>query len=241
MRLLTDLSKKELKAIILTGHKPVRRSITIPSSQKPYVITRLGVGSLITPYGKFWLYNFRINDAWKTYHVLIKAPLDEMLMPVFTDDLPLQVRIDSGCLTGQVFGDMTCDCQQQLYKTMARLTEGIIICIPTQDGRGMGTPFKLTTLLLQEYLGLHTVAAARLLSGSATIDKRDYLGAMAILRFFNIPRGTRIDLATNNPHKLKAVAENGYTMHHRTPVVIKPTLHTKNHLEAKEKYLHHML
>jgi GTP cyclohydrolase II len=84
-------------------------------------------------------------------------------MPHFRDPEDLLVRTDSGCITGQVFHELSCDCRQQLHQAMTDVTrrgEGIIVHIPGQDGRGMGLDFKLATLHIQQRLGADTVQAA---------------------------------------------------------------------------------
>ncbi len=207
-----------------------------------YATERRGVGKLQTPYGLFWQYDFHIDDQWEKYSVLVKADLDADLMPVFHREEQLVLRIDSGCETGQMFHDLTCDCREQLYRTMQKIAdigEGLVINIPRQDGRGMGLPFKLATLRLQDELRLNTVEAASILAPGGVIDVRTYAGAVAILRFFGIPITCEIGLATNNPHKMHVFIENGYKVTDLLPVVIPPTEHTRHHLEAKQKHLGH--
>ncbi len=162
-------------------------------------------------------------------------------MPIFQNPHTITMRIDSGCESGQKFGDITCDCKDQLFLAMreiAKIGEGIMINIPHQDGRGMGNPFKLATLSLQEQLRLTTVEAASVLTNAGPIDKRSYGGVIAILRFLQISERCEICLITNNPYKFKVFEENGYRAK-RVPVAIQPTQHTRRHLEAKQLYLGH--
>lgn len=114
-----------------------------------------------------------------------------------------------------------------------------MINIPHQDGRGMGNPFKLATLSLQEQLCLTTVEAASVLTDAGTIDKRTYAGVIAILRFLRISQKCEIGLMTNNPYKLNVFEENGYRAVAMVPVVIPPTHYTRRHLESKQLYLGH--
>lgn len=190
-----------------------------------------------------WQYDFRINDSWDKYSVIVKAEIDHRtLRPVFADPDHLTLRIDSGCETGQVFHDLTCECSDQLHQaidTIVERGEGMVICIPRQDGRGMGLPFKLGTLWLQHELGVDTVESARLLSEGGEIDTRTYGGVIAILKFFGISNECAINLASNNPRKAGIFQENGYAISEHVPVVIKPTVHTARHLAAKQKHLGH--
>jgi len=233
------------KSTILKAKEPYTKRVVIrtKAGKKEYVVTRHGVGILKTKHGMFYLFNFLINDTWQEYHVLVKANLNNRLMPEFANKKAISVRLDSGCLTGQLFFDKTCDCREQLHLAMEHIErkgEGIIICMPRQDGRGMGTPFKLTTLLLQELHGMDTVEAAEYVAGSKEIDKRDYYGAIAVLKFFNVPQRVELDLFTNNPKKLQAFIDNHYGVPHRMAITIKPTRFTRRHLLAKQTSLGHM-
>jgi len=207
-------------------------------------VTRHGVGILETKHGNFYLFDFNVNDAWKSYLVLVKAELDDNFMPKFKNQNNITLRVDSGCLTGQLLGDQTCECKEQLdeaIKIISQIGEGIIICIPHQDGRGMGLDFKLGTLILQHELGINTVESANLLAQSSKIDTRTYSGAIGILKFLGITEKTKISIATNNPKKLTPFILNGYSIEKTVPLVIEPNEHTREHLQAKKMYLNHTL
>lgn len=208
-----------------------------------YAVERRGIGILKTEHGKFWQYSFAIDDRWERYSVIVKAKLDKkLLVPMFKNKNQLVLRTDSGCETGQVFGDLTCECHDQLHlalKTLEQIGEGMLINIPRQDGRGMGLTFKLATLWIQDVLGVNTMESASLLAPGGVIDIRTYSGVICILKFFGIPTTCRINLATNNPKKADVFAENGYTVADYTPVVIEPNEHTKAHLQAKQDHLGH--
>jgi 3,4-dihydroxy 2-butanone 4-phosphate synthase / GTP cyclohydrolase II len=208
-----------------------------------YSVERKGVGIIETPFGEFWEYYFEINDQWRRYNVIVKAnTLDDMLNPAFQNTERLVLRIDSGCETGQLFGDMTCECHEQLLlamKTLADIGEGMIINIPQQDGRGMTLGFKLSTLLLQKKLNLNTVESASMLAPGGIIDVRTYAGIIAIMKFFGIPTTCDINLASNNPKKALVFAENGYRVTDRVPIIIPPTEYTRHHLAAKQEFLGH--
>lgn len=208
-------------------------------------VVRQGVGILNTPFGKFWHYDFTINDNWRKYSAIVRGEIDTTrLVPLFSDADQLVVRTDSGCETGQLFKDHTCECADQLYlamQTLAQVGEGIIVSIPRQDGRGMGLPFKLATLWLQDVLHINTVESAGLLVPDGVIDTRTYAGVIGILKFFGVPPSRVIQLATNNPDKAGVFRENGYTLGEYVPVIIAPTEHTAQHLRAKHEHLGHNL
>lgn len=211
-------------------------------SRRYFTIERRGLGILTTKYGKFWQYNFQIDDCWGNYSVITKSEIDtETLDPVFKDKKQLTLRVDSGCETSHVFGDLSCECHDQLnlaLKTIAK-NEGMVINIPKQDGRGLGLSFKLATMWLQDTLKVNTVESASMLSPDGSIDIRTYAGAVGILKFFGIKKDCKINLASNNPKKLEVFVANDYKIGKAVPIVIKPTKYTLSHLIAKQKYLGH--
>lgn len=155
------------------------------------------------------LYHVRVNDEWKDYHVLYIGKLDDSRMPdleKIDDNKEIIVRIDSGCLTGMVFNDRTCDCHEQLLISIDSAVKngiGFIIHVPSQDGRGMGIDFKLKTLDEQHYNHLNTVESAKTVSHLDNIDRRTYHGAVGCLKFLGVKNYMRLNIATNNPEKLK--------------------------------------
>lgn len=208
-----------------------------------FIVTRQGVGLIITDFGSFHQFDFNIDDAWGKYSVLFFGRLDEKLMPVFQNKELLLMRIDSGCETGQVFGDRTCECREQLMlamKTVADNKEGLIINVPRQDGRGLGLPFKLATLRLQAQLKMNTIESANAIAPNGIIDVRTYSGIVGILKYFDVPTTTKINLATNNPRKAGLFPENGYAVADYIPVVIPATELTEGHLHAKQKHMGHI-
>lgn len=208
-----------------------------------YNVERRGIGIIKTRYGNFWQYNFAIDDQWGKYSVIIKGDIDkESFDPIFRRKDHLILRTDSGCETGQVFRDMTCECAEQLQLSMKKISEegeGIIIHIPHQDGRGMGLNFKLATLWMQDVLRIDTVESASLLAPCGVIDVRTYSGIICILKFLKIQKEFQINLATNNPKKAEIFQENGYMVIDYVPIVIEPNSFTIEHLRAKQVHLGH--
>lgn len=243
-----NLSKQKVAKfinLIKRSMQPFSKRISVLENgvMRYYQVERRGIGILNTSYGKFWEYNFAIDDQWKKYSVIVKAKIDtDLLIPIFNDKKRLVLRTDSGCETGQLYKDLTCECREQLHlaiKTIAEGEEGMIISIPGQDGRGMGLTFKLATLWIQDELKLNTVESAALLAPGGVIDVRTYSGVIGILKFFGINETCTINLATNNPKKAEVFVENGYSITEYIPIVIEPNSHTKQHLLAKQNHLGH--
>jgi GTP cyclohydrolase II len=106
-----------------------------------------------------------------------------------------------------------------------------------QDGRGMGLPFKLATMQLQDALGMDTVEAAESLAKDSTIDKRTYAGLVCVLIFFAISTSRPIAFATQNPWKESVLIENGYRIAARVSVRIPDAAATARHTMAKRQRL----
>lgn len=254
MTIISEVARKyaRVEAEVLQRVENARRSM-VPRSKRVVVIeqgiehtlkvTREGVGPLNTQFGVFYHFSFYVDDKWTKYSVLVMAELSSDFYPKFKDGRDLLLRIDSGCETGQLFGDRTCECREQLelcLKKIAEKGEGIVVNIPRQDGRGLGLPFKLATLVLQGELGVHTIEASALLDPDGSRDVRTYAGVIGILKFLGIPGETRIHLASNNPKKSLVFAENGYQLCELEPMVVPPTEYTFPHLRAKQELFGHV-
>lgn len=241
---LSEDKVNQCVAIAKKASTPETKVITVSESgcEHRFLVTRCGIGPLVKEKGTVWQFDFRIDDSWNKYSVLVSADIDlETFMPHFHTDKEIILRIDSGCETGQVFGDRTCDCAEQLHIALDEIIEnqGIVINIPHQDGRGLGLPYKLSTLYLQHVLGINTVESASLLSGDGVIDKRSYAGVVALLKFLGISTRARLNFLTNNPFKRSVFQENGYQLQKNTNVHVEPTEFTKHHFEAKKVHLGH--
>ncbi|MHB8362495.1 MAG: GTP cyclohydrolase II [Patescibacteria group bacterium] len=238
------LNTSQITRLIRDSCDPITKKILINQNNiRSYLyVTRTGVGPIKTKYGEFWLFTFMIKDYWKDYEVLIKVDSLKDFDPIFKNK-EILLRIDSGCCTGQVYGDLTCECEPQLKTAMKEITEfgeGIIIHIPSQEGRGFGLSFKLATLFTQKYLGYNTIDSFRLMNSSNLLDKRTYEGVIGILKFLNIEERVKIKLMTNNPDKMTLLEENKFSII-RKAIIIKPNKYTSRNLAAKKKYLKHII
>lgn len=120
-----------------------------------------------------------------------------------------KVRIHSECFTGDVLGSLRCDCGEQLAiskKLIAEHGDGYVIYLRDHEGRGVGLAEKLKAYQLQDQ-GLDTVEANVKLGHP--IDARDWSDVVEILRTLGI---SEITLLTNNPEKVKALRDNGFSV-----------------------------
>ncbi|MBS0267365.1 MAG: GTP cyclohydrolase II [Proteobacteria bacterium] len=152
-----------------------------------------------------------------------------------TSAIPL-VRIHSGCVTGDIFHSLRCDCHQQLQSALRMITDapfGALVYIPYQEGRGIGLFKKIQAYALQDQ-GLDTVDAN--LAVGSPVDARDYSLASRALLDLGF---TEIRLLSNNPDKLKALKLHGIDVVERIAMKFEPNRHNARYLATKRHRLAH--
>jgi GTP cyclohydrolase II/3,4-dihydroxy 2-butanone 4-phosphate synthase/GTP cyclohydrolase II len=148
------------------------------------------------------------------------------------------VRVHSGCVTGDIFHSLRCDCYEQLQKALERMIDsdyGIIIYLPYHEGRGIGLVKKLQAYAAQDR-GLDTVDAN--ISVGAPVDARDYELAAKILKDLN---ATTIELMTNNPLKVEALRGHGIDVVDQLAHVVPASAHNARYLATKKERMAHKL
>ena len=151
--------------------------------------------------------------------------------------LPL-VRLHSGCVTGDIFHSLRCDCYQQLQAALKMVTAvplGAVVYVPYHEGRGIGLFKKIQAYALQDQ-GLDTVEAN--IEVGAPIDSRDYTLAARVLRDLGM---SEIKLLSNNPAKEQALKALGIRVAERVPIVVAPNKFNKRYLETKRKRMAHKI
>lgn len=126
------------------------------------------------------------------------------------------VRLNSACLTGEVFGCDRCDCSWQLWESLRLMKEdgnGVLIYLPDHDGRGAGSHAKAMTYAEQDRHNVSTAEAFDRLGLGR--DSRSYEHAVAVLAY----EGVRdVRLLTNNPDKVACVTAAGISVTTRSLV-----------------------
>ncbi|MGI9524660.1 MAG: GTP cyclohydrolase II [Hyphomicrobiaceae bacterium] len=148
------------------------------------------------------------------------------------------VRVHSGCVTGDIFHSLRCDCFAQLQLSLAKIVEsplGIIIYLPHHEGRGIGLVNKIKAYAEQDR-GLDTVDAN--LSIGAPIDARDYELPAKILKDLG---HEKIELMTNNPLKVEALERHGIEVVEQRRTVTPPSEHNQRYLDTKRERMAHKL
>lgn len=153
------------------------------------------------------------------------------------DAVPV-VRIHSGCVTGDIFHSLRCDCYEQLQAALKVITEapfGAIVYVPYHEGRGIGLFKKIQAYALQDR-GLDTVEAN--IGVGAPVDGRDYdLSARALIDLGMAD----IKLLSNNPAKEQALKAKGIRVVERVPIVVAPNKFNQRYLDTKRKRMAHKI
>ena len=151
---------------------------------------------------------------------------------------PALVRVHSGCVTGDIFHSLRCDCQAQLHAALDKITQtpnAVLVYLPFHEGRGIGLLEKIKAYALQD-TGLDTVDAN--LQLGHPVDARDYTLAGEILTDLGVKQ---IRLMTNNPDKIDALKVAGIEIVEQVPLVVEASAHNARYLDTKRERMSHKL
>ena len=182
--------------------------------------------TLPTSHGDF---KVRIYRDGGTEHLLISAG-------ELNESSGLLVRVHSECLTSEVLGSLKCDCKAQLDTALALIQEhghGAVVYL-RQEGRGIGLGNKIRAYGLQES-GADTVDANRLLGFEDDLRRYDVAGEM--LRAAGVKS---VRLMTNNPEKLKGLAEAGIQIDERVDCVAGINSINRAYVQTKQDRMGHL-
>jgi 3,4-dihydroxy 2-butanone 4-phosphate synthase/GTP cyclohydrolase II len=197
--------------------------------QREKLVHRIVSTKLPSKYGEFQLYLYKSETDSKEHIALVKGEI--------ASNTPTLVRVHSECLTGDVFGSLRCDCNEQLVAAMQLVEKegrGVVLYM-RQEGRGIGLMNKLMAYKLQDD-GLDTVEANEKLGFRA--DLRDYGIGAQILRDLGVGK---MRLMTNNPKKVVGLNGYGLEIVERIPLEVDPNLFNKHYLKAKRDKMGHLI
>ncbi len=198
--------------------------------RKERLVRRAAETRLPTRYGGEFRAIVYENDVDEFLHVaLVKGDV--------AGDEPVLVRVHSGCLTGDVFGSLRCDCGEQLQQAMRMIAEegrGVVLYLH-QEGRGIGLVNKMRAYALQD-------------QGRDTVEANEELGFKPDLRDYGIGAQILVDLGvrklrllTNNPKKIVGIEGYGLEVVERVPIEIPPHPENERYLSAKRDKLGHWI
>jgi 3,4-dihydroxy 2-butanone 4-phosphate synthase/GTP cyclohydrolase II len=221
---LMEISKKfDLKIVTIADlikHRRINEKL----------VREFATTAIPTQFGEFMAHGYETSLDANPYVALVMGDV--------TDGEPTLVRIHSGCLTGDVFHSLRCDCGQQLELAMKKVAEvgkGVILYIYHHEGRGIGLVNKLKAYVLQDH-GADTIEANEMLGFPP--DLRDYSIGAQILVDLGLKK---IKLMTNNPAKYAGLSGYDLEIVERVPLVCEPNSANEKYLRTKRDRMGHKL
>jgi 3,4-dihydroxy 2-butanone 4-phosphate synthase/GTP cyclohydrolase II len=213
---------------------PPKSSDDAQNATEAQIATMVASAELPTHQGDFRIQVFRTEsspeyDLSREHVALVKGNV--------AGKRDVLVRLQSECLTGEVFGSLRCDCREQLSTAQRAIEQegaGIVLYL-RQEGRGIGLTNKIRAYALQDE-GADTVDANLALHLPA--DARDYGLAASILLQLGVHS---VRLLSNSPHKEQGLRDHGVEVAERIPVLVKPTRHSEKYLRVKVARMDHQI
>jgi GTP cyclohydrolase II len=192
-------------------------------------ISRQAEAHLPTKNGTFQTIAYAFDEYDPMPHMVLINPATDFSQPI-------NVRIHSECMTGDLFGSRRCECGEQLDWSLDYISKngGMVIYL-RQEGRGIGIINKLHAYQKQDE-GYDTAEANKLLGFG--YDDRTYEDAIVILEDLEVEK---INLLTNNPEKIKAIDDCSLSVLNRIAVQIPPHEGNIGYLQTKKDFFGHKL
>ena len=164
---------------------------------------------------------------------------DQVAILIGKPDLarPVNVRLHSACLTGDLFGSLKCDCGDQLRDTakfMAQNSGGVLLYLD-QEGRGNGLSNKMRAYKLQAQ-GFDTYDADEVLGFDH--DQRGFDFAAEMLKQLGVHS---VRVMTNNPVKIAALRAAGLDIVSDQRVLGRMNDHNVRYLASKRDRAGHII
>jgi len=193
------------------------------------LVRKVSEARLPTKFGEWTIHVYRALVDGLEHVALVKGAIGVK---------PVLLRVHSECFTGDIFGSLRCDCQDQLHASMKMIEKegnGVVLYM-RQEGRGIGLGNKIKAYALQDQQGLDTVQANEALGFKP--DLRDYGIGAQILRDLGL---SELRLITNNPRKIIGLEGYGLRVVERVPVEVKANCLNAKYLKTKQEKMGHLL
>ena len=187
------------------------------------------IAELPSRFGDFQVIVFYNNHDDKEHAAFVHGDVCD------SENIP--IRLHSECLTGDAIGSLRCDCRDQLETSLKKIGErekGVVLYL-RQEVRGIGLVNKIRAYGLQDY-GYDTVQANVELGFRD--DEREYSVAAHMLDSLRI---RSVQMMTNNPRKIKDLAEHGIVVTERIPLIIPPNPYNEFYLRTKAEKSGHLI
>lgn len=198
----------------------------------------LGLKKLDMIYGLF--YSLVYQDIITQKYII--ALIDETTYKTLNEaDNILYTRIHSSCITSEMFESQDCDCVEQLYGAIEKISNnGGILFYLIQEGRGCGYIGKARGCQMVQYNeymdgNMTTFDAYKILGMKK--DYRSYHNIKEILIMLNIIN-RKFNLLTNNPDKINGLKELGIKIEKVESIEFKPNLFNRSYLISKQNSGH---
>ncbi|MBF0483251.1 MAG: bifunctional 3,4-dihydroxy-2-butanone-4-phosphate synthase/GTP cyclohydrolase II [Candidatus Omnitrophica bacterium] len=197
--------------------------------KKEKLVERIAETNMPTKYGDFKLYAYETTVDDLVHMALVMGNV--------SDGKPVLTRVQSECITGDVFGSLRCDCNEQLeeaFQAIAKEGRGVLLYM-RQEGRGIGLANKLRAYNLQDQ-GMDTVEANEALGFGP--DLRKYGMGAQILNDVGVKE---LRLLTNNPRKIVGLEGFGLKVVERVSLQVPTHKANEKYMKTKKEKMGHIL
>jgi len=185
-------------------------------------VRRIAESALPTRHGNFRMIAYASDVDHDTHVALVRGDIATDAPVQAENDEPALVRVHSQCLTGDVFGSTTCDCQAILDKSLSAIADagrGVLVYLH-HKGRGFQIESRIEEGEALPRIVYHHAREHREQDPARqrTVQHESGIGAQIL-----IDLGLRrIRVLTNHPRKVVALEGYGLEIADQVPLAIAP-------------------